>query len=46
MGVWKDDKRVNWAGEESDHENEPGGIQIQINKVPVERLTRPKKIFV
>ena len=45
-GIWKDDKRVNWVGEEP-HIEEP--IEIQINKVPIptEKTERnkSKKIF-
>jgi hypothetical protein len=42
--VWKDDKRINWGGDEPD--DQPP-IKIQINKVPMQgsKGQRSKKIF-
>jgi len=34
-GVWKEDKRLNWAGEEPHPEAEQANIKIQINNVPL-----------
>ena len=44
-GVWKDDKRVNWEGEEVENERD-SPIKIQINKVVLpEKGRHSKKIF-